>query len=116
MKNSVVQYTNVITNIGGGYNPLQSTFIAPAEGNYFFAWSTSQYRNRYTYTSIVKNGSPLLYVTVGWTGDTQADSTSQTIAIHLSVGDRVWINHDSASNAPYIDIHYMGVFTGFLLR
>ena len=114
VKNSVVQYTDVITNIGGGYDPTKSTFVAPVQGNYFFAWSTTQYQSRYTYTSIVKNGSPFANEGVGWNGAKVMDSSSQITAIHLSAGDRVWIKHWGGT-APYHQTEYMGIFTGILL-
>ena len=119
MKNNVLQYTNVITNVGGGYNPATSTFTAPTEGYYVFAWSTSKFDMFYCLTSIVKNGTPILnesafaansHLQVG-------DSTSQTVVIHLEKGDRIWIKYIRDS-PPFLDTGGfvdIDAFTGFRL-
>ena len=84
-------------------------------GDYLFTWSIPQLGRRYSYSSIIRNGSPLLSETVGMGSVDGMDSASQTIALHLSAGDRVWIKYQGGNNVPYIDKHYNGVFTGFLL-
>ena len=117
VRNSILQYTDVTTNTGNGYDPTQCTFVAPVQGDYLFTWSIPQLGRRYSYSSIVKNDSPLLYETVGMGSVDGMDSASQTIALHLSAGDRVWIKYQggTCNNVPYIDKNYNGVFTGFLL-
>ena len=115
VRNSVVQYNSIITNIGSAYSRTDCTFTAPTDGQYVFSWSTSQYDHRYTYTSIVKNGLAILYEAVGHISSDAMDSTSQTVVMHLSRGDRVWIRDDHGGANTYYEGHYVGVFTGFKL-
>ena len=121
LKNGILQYSNVITNVGGAYNPADSTFTAPMEGYYVFSWSTSTYDRKYTVSSIMKNGARTVSQSAYAGAVTnQGDSTSETAVLHLVQGDRVWINlyqgeapyMDGAAYSTYRDIN---VFTGFLL-
>ena len=120
VKNNVLQYSNVITNVGGAYNPADSTFTAPIEGFYVFAWSTSQYNRHYTASSLMKNGARMFSQGV-YTGEVtgQGDSTSQTGTLHLAKGDRVWIKL-IVGTPPFIEkaggaFNDVDAFTGFLL-
>ena len=118
VKNGILQYTHVITNVGGGYNPAYSMFTAPLEGHYVFSWSTSTWNRRYTLSSIMKNGARIVSQSAyAYTVDSQGDSTSETAVLHLVQGDRVWINLYKG-DAPYMDgaaYKDINVFTGFLL-
>ena len=118
VKNKVLQYSNVITNVGGAYNPADSTFMAPIEGYYVFSWSTSAWDRKYTLSSIMKNGARILSQSAYANAVTnQGDSTSETVVLHMVQGDRVWIDLYKGS-APYMDFGAftdINVFTGFLL-
>ena len=118
LKNGILQYSNVITNVGGAYNPADSTFTAPIEGYYVFSWSTSAFGRHYTLSSIMKNGARIVnHSAYANAIANQGDSTSETVALHLVQGDRVWIDLYRGS-APYMDsLSYEGVnvLTGFLL-
>ena len=117
LKNGILQYSNVITNVGGAYNPADSTFTAPMEGYYAFAWSTSAYNRQSTLSSITKNGARIVSQSAYANAVTnQGDSTSETVVLHLVQGDRVWINLYEGS-APYMDgggFKDINIFTGFL--
>ena len=118
VKNGILQYTTVITNVGGAYNPADSTFTAPIEGYYVFSWSTSQYNHHYTLSSIMKNGARILSESVyTYASGGQGDSTSEIVTLHLVQGDRVWIKLIQG-NDPYVDSNKFGdinSFSGFLL-
>ena len=118
VKNNILQYTTVIINVGGAYNPTDSTFTAPIEGYYVFSWSTSAFNRKYTLSSIMKNGDRIASQSVfALAVVNQGDSTSETVVLHLVQGDRVWINL-FRGDAPYIDgssFEDINVFTGFLL-
>ena len=117
VKNGVLQYNKVITNIGGAYNPSDCTFTAPSDGFYMFSWSTTQYSSNgaRTITAIVKNGAEQLFESsYVYGGHDVMDAASQTVTMHLATGDRVWIKLESGSN-PYVNGVYEGVFTGFKL-
>ena len=63
VKNSVLQYNQVITNIGGAYDITDCVFTAPIDGYYVFFWSVTQshQNNRqYTQTAITKNGAEIV--------------------------------------------------------
>ena len=102
VKNGILQYTHVLTNVGRGYNPAYSTFTAPIEGYYLFSWSTSTYNRQYTWSSIMKNGARILSQTVYAYGvNNQGESSSETAVLYLARGDRVWINLYKG-NVPYM--------------
>ena len=119
VRNNVLQYTNVLTNVGGAYNPADSTFTAPIDGYYVFAWSTSQYSSHNTVSSIMKNGVRMLNeCAVTEEVPFQGDSTSQTVALHLVKGDRIWIKLIGGTQ-PFLEgvgraFNDVIVFTGFL--
>ena len=118
LKNGVLQYSIVITNVGGAYNPAESTFTAPMEGYYVFSWSTSIYHRQYTLSSIMKNGARIVSQSAFANFvDSQGESTSETAVLHLVQGDRAWISLYNG-DAPYMDnggFQDINVFTGFLL-
>ena len=119
VKNGVLQYNQIITNIGGSYNPVDCVFTAPLDGYYIFSWSTSQVDRKYTYSVITKNGAEMLYEGA-YTYYIQhaVDSTSQTVSMQLQAGDRVWIKL-KAGNNPHVQTtqidFFESVFTGFKL-
>ena len=116
MKNNVVQYNSVITNAGGAYDATECVFTAPSDGYYVFTWSTSQYDGKYTDTAIVKNGAEFLSETAyANAGSDTAATSSQTVTIHIGVGDRIWIKTLSRGTAhPHVEYNnrFEGVFTG----
>jgi C1q domain len=52
-----VDFTNVLVNIGGGYNVSTYRFTAPVAGTYFFAFTAMSYSNNYNRFGLRKNGS-----------------------------------------------------------
>ena len=116
VKNNVLQYNHVITNVGSAYNPTDCVFTTPKDGYYVFIWSTSQYQRRYTDSAITKNGAEVLIESAyASNAPNIAHSASQTVTMYLVTGDRVWIKLKSGSN-PYVELRrFYGVFTGFKL-
>ena len=116
VRNNVLQYNRVITNIGGAYNPTDCVFTAPVTGYYVFSWSTSQYNRKYTYSAITKNGVELLNESVyAHDNNDAAESTSQTITIRLGIGDRVLVKLTQGQNPYVAGDAFDGIFTGFKL-
>ena len=116
LQNGILRYTDVLTNVGGAYNPADSIFTAPVEGYYVFVWSTSQYSTKYTESSITKNGARIASQSV-YAARGSGDSTSETVALHLVHGDKIWIKLFKGSK-PVVDggvFEDVNVFTGFLL-
>ena len=116
VKNNVLQYNRVITNVGGAYNPTDCAFTAPVDGHYVFSWSTSQYDRKYPYSAITKNGAVLLTESA-FANDVNsaADSTSQTVTLHLVTGDRVWIKRTAGSDPHVESSAFDCVLSGFKL-
>ena len=118
VRNNVLEYNRVITNVGGAYNPTDCVFSAPIDGYYVFSWSTSQYYSEHTYSAITNNGVDLLNESVyAHYNNDAAESTSQTITIRLVKGDdhEVWVKF-TKGQYPYVaGDAFDGVYTGYKL-
>ena len=116
VKNGVLQYNTVITNVRGAYNRKDCVFTTPVEGYYAFSWATSQFDRKLTYSALMKNGAVILYQSAyALSVENASDSPSHTLSDHLMSGDRVWVAKTDGSN-PYVDSSGNGcVFTGIKL-
>ncbi|XP_062598736.1 uncharacterized protein LOC134260165 [Saccostrea cucullata] len=63
-KGNTVMFGEVDLNVGGGYNGVKGTFIAPKSGVYVFDWTTMTDSNKGAYTSLVLNGKIKAYITI----------------------------------------------------
>ena len=108
-----VAFDNVITNIGGAYNPHFGTFIAPVPGVYVFYTKILGYRNHILYLSVVKNGAMVagLYVR---DAEGLYDNDSAMVVLHLAKGDDVAVRSDDSDK--YINGNHFSMFSGFLLH
>ena len=112
----MLQYTIVIINTGGAYNPTDCVFVAPEDGYYVFSWSSSNVDLHYTDFALMRNGAEIL-VESAYAGNIKysVDSTSQTVTTQLVSGDRIWVKLKGGHN-PYVEgPRFDGVFTGFKL-
>ncbi|XP_060080229.1 uncharacterized protein LOC132559613 [Ylistrum balloti] len=90
---SVIQFDDVITNIGGAFNPISSQFTCPVNGIYVFGW-TVRVSQQYLCTDLVKNGNVVATAFSGGEniGDVSVSGSSLTV-VELQEGDRVWVRN-----------------------
>ena len=89
VKNRVLQYNRVITNIGIAYSPRNCVFTATDVGYYLFSWSTSQYDYQLTYYALTKNRAEILNEHAHAGVHQAMDSTSQTFGTRGQSVDQI---------------------------
>lgn len=109
-------FSNILTNIGGGYNAVTGIFTAPLGGVYVFNCKLTEKQNKYGPSiHFVKNGA-MQGTDVGNTGISDTFRTSSSsIVLELSPGDRVWVKVFGVSSYYTKTINGVQILTGFLL-
>ena len=107
----IIAFDNVVTNIGGAYNPHVGTFIAPVTGVYVFSTSLLGYGHEETAGGIAKNGHVISSLYLRGV-ESPYGSDSATIVLHLNKGDDVDVQMLSSDKSLYV----YSKFSGFLLH
>ncbi|KAI0212314.1 Caprin-2, partial [Lamellibrachia satsuma] len=109
IKDSVVLFDNVITNVGNSFDEHTSHFVCRVNGTYLFATHVLSQNNKDVYAWIMLNNKHKLPLH----GDGRAGyaTGSQTVILRLIKGDRVWLQlrKDSAL------LNDFSTFSGYLL-
>lgn len=109
-------FSTILTNIGGGYNAVTGIFTAPLGGVYFFNCKLTDRQN--------SNGPSLHFVKNGAIQGTDISNkgpsgifrtSSSSIVLELSHGDRVWVKVVGVSLYYTETIYGDQILTGFLL-
>ncbi|WAR31327.1 C1QL4-like protein [Mya arenaria] len=88
-----IVYNNVVTDVGGGYNPGTGVFIAPVDGLYVFSTSVMMILSTsttYANVRIKKNDSHIVTLVVE-DRDGQFETVTGTVILSLQVGDTVMV-------------------------
>eukprot|EP00105_Crassostrea_gigas_P040123 XP_019924271.1 PREDICTED: complement C1q-like protein 3 [Crassostrea gigas] len=112
-------YRDVITNLGGGYNPTNGVFTAPVSGTYVFFTTVVSWDDGNISTDIVLNGNSKVRTFADSRGfHTPEQYVYQTgtnlVSLHLQVGDRVWVRKYSGTGSIAHPTP-MHTFSGYLL-
>ncbi|CAG5119970.1 unnamed protein product, partial [Candidula unifasciata] len=110
--NTIVRYTNVITNFGNAYNPITGVFTAPRTGGYVFHihglsapgkgfWICLYHNDRCTYKA---HGS----AAGSW------ETGGNTVGLRVKSGEKVYVKSTYQSTFLYSDGENLyGTFTGY---
>lgn len=109
--NLPVPFPRVLTNQQRHFNPLQGIYTAPVNGTYVFSFHLAV-SGRALKVGLFCNFYPIVRATEG----ADQSTCSHAITLHLSVGDRVWLQvKDALTNGIYTDRESSSTFSGYLL-
>jgi hypothetical protein len=86
----VIEFNQVITNIGNVYDTRHGHFTAPIKGLYLFSMSAHAANNQVIALDLVLNGNKIIDVYVDARGGAEETAT-QTLPLVLKKGDMVWV-------------------------
>ncbi|XP_033750030.1 caprin-2-like [Pecten maximus] len=107
----IIQYDDVITNVGNAYDKYTGIFQAPIGGAYEFIatmWSREGYHMDY---EMLHNGNDVCYGNAGPTNQTMGVCVS---VLELLSGDRVWIRN-RGTGSVYVNGQGYPAFSGHLI-
>lgn len=110
--NAPVLFSNVLYNVQQNYEPSSGLYTAPVNGTYVFSYHLTVYE-RVLKVGLFHNFRPVVITT----DPKVLGTTSHSVVLHLSRGDRVWIQvKDSVTNGMYAGTESSSTFSGFLLH
>ena len=109
-------FPRIITNVGGGYNGNNGVFTAPRDGVYvFFCKITGRDNSGNMYFEFTLNGSAKTENLVYGRSANPYRTSSNSIVLQLTHGDRVWINMHRGGKHYSISAGGDQSFSGYLL-
>ncbi|XP_047450568.1 complement C1q and tumor necrosis factor-related protein 9 isoform X2 [Mugil cephalus] len=110
--NAPVVFSHVLYNVQGHYDPGSGLYTAPVNGTYVFSYHLT------VYDRVLKVGLFWNFIPVVKTTEPKVlGTTSQSVVLHLSRGDRVWVQvKDVLTNGMYAGSEASTTFSGFLLH
>ena len=91
-QDQTVAYNNIITNVGGAYDPKTGYLTSLVKGVCILFASIFTLPDHQVHLHIVRNGK---VITSLFSHNTGWNLGSQTIIVTLEEGDIVWVKHDS---------------------
>ena len=112
--NQAIVFDDIVTNLGGGYNTYNGSFVPPVPGIYVVTTSVLVDKN-HSIVSIVKNGQALSSMVVDDDPNTKLHEShsTQTAIVQLEKSDRVSVQNHGSGIIFYGG--YFSTFSGFLL-
>ena len=108
-RGSIVPFTSIITNTGGAYDSSSSTFIAPVDGDYFFAIDMNISMD-YGDLGMYQNDDLKVYAD---RDDQVSTHLSTNGVLRLKAGDVVRVKQHSSTG--FLEPGRESVFSGFLI-
>ncbi|XP_004078869.1 collagen alpha-1(X) chain-like [Oryzias latipes] len=106
-----VYFPNILLNMQGHFNPSMSIYTAPVNGIYVFSFNFATAQKPLK-VGLFRNFYPI----VRTTEVSNLATASQTVVLHLTAGDMLWIQvRDSATNGMFTDAESSSTFSGYLL-
>ena len=110
---SVVKFEDVRVNRGHGYNPSTGVFTAPRKGLYHISCLILGMAGHAVHYQLNKNDA--LY-TKGYSRPGAHTSSTLSVIVEMTKGDRVFIRHRHTSSAQQITGHHHSTFSGYFLQ
>ncbi|TNM97659.1 hypothetical protein fugu_013905 [Takifugu bimaculatus] len=111
-QNLPVPFPRVLTNRQGHFDRVRGVYTAPVNGSYVFSFHLAV-AGRVLKVGLFHNFSPSVRVTEG----ADQSTASHSVALHLTQGDRVWLQvKDATTNGMYTDGERSSTFSGYLLH
>ena len=110
-----IEFDQILTNIGNGYNGVSGVFTVPITGVYQFSTTMLQFTSTQNeiHTQLMKNNN-----VVGQNfGNSNRASATQTVIVSAQKGDIVYVRHHELIGTTPQTIHGLGYssFCGFLI-
>lgn len=106
-----VPFSHVLNNMQGHFNPFRGIYTAPVNGTYVFSFNLAV-AEKVLKVGLFANFRPVVKVTEA----TSHSTTSQTVVLHLMMGDRVWLQvKDTYTNGMFTSRESTSSFSGYLL-
>ncbi|XP_015256117.1 PREDICTED: inner ear-specific collagen-like [Cyprinodon variegatus] len=107
-----VPFPEVITNVQRHFDPAMGMYTAPVNGTYVFSFHLAT-KEKPLKVGLFRNFFPVVRVTEA---SSQA-TTSNTVVLHLNIGDRLWLQvKDTLTNGMHTDSETKSTFSGYLLH
>ena len=111
------RFADVVTNIGGQYSTSTGKFTCQLPGIYVFTLNLlKSYYSTQTWCKIRKNDSPIVVAHTTASQDSTYYSSSNSVVLHLMLGDTVDVGHCTSWSSIYGGSDYATTFSGFLLQ
>ncbi|XP_040901602.1 inner ear-specific collagen [Toxotes jaculatrix] len=110
--NTPVVFSFILYNVQGSYDPTTGLYTAPINGTYVFSYHLTVHE-RVLKVGLFHNFMPV----VKTTDPKVLGTTSHSVILHLTRGDRVWLQvKDLVTNGMYAGDEASSTFSGFLLH
>ncbi|XP_061190689.1 complement C1q tumor necrosis factor-related protein 6-like [Saccostrea echinata] len=106
-----IEFDNVITNDGNGFDSRHGVFRAPVSGLYHFSMTISSTKSHPMVIHMVKDGNELIH---SYLGDSDYLSSTQDVNVRLNAGQDVWCRNSQNYNALINAANY-SCFSGHLI-
>ena len=111
-----IEFPEVITNVGGGYNAQQHEFICPTSGIYLFSTSLVSGWDILNGISIVVDGNRMIWPwTDGRSGNQRGQGTA-VLMVECQQGQKVWVECQSDTCIIWDNQDNYCTFSGTLLH
>lgn len=90
-EDTTIKFSLVINNEGNGYSNNTGVFTCPSYGYYLFSFFIVPYQGSHANILLMKNGVMYAQAIAEPSYDTQEVTGGNTVILHLSIGDQVWL-------------------------
>lgn len=94
---ATIVFDTAVTNLGNGYNPSNGEFTAPCSGTYLFSATILADNGGEVWSQFILNEEEVADI-YARASDDRHDQGSHTVILHLSKGDRVYVQNDAQTN------------------
>ncbi|XP_052443210.1 complement C1q-like protein 4, partial [Carassius gibelio] len=112
-RNDVIKFNDVITNLGGGYEPSTGTFTCKTAGVYYFIFSIVK-TGQNLRGDLILNDQTIVASAVA-VDVLHTDTASNNVVLQLKAGDRLFIRLSNSELSKRESQSRFSIFSGYLL-